>query len=59
MDGMKVEGWDNGRGGEGNPERGYRGNGGLAGGDTNLGLRAKGVAPLTVVGESCFFFSWI
>lgn len=44
---LKVEGWDNGRGGEGKLERGYQGSSGLAGGETNLGLRAKWVPPLT------------
>lgn len=54
---IQIDGWDEGGGGgimEG-VERGYWGNGGLAGGDTNLVLRAKGVAPLTELD----FFSWI
>lgn len=44
---LKVEGWDNGRGGEGDLERGYEGSRGLAGGEANLRLRAKWVPPLT------------
>lgn len=49
---LKVEGWDNGRGGEGDLERGYQGSSGLAGGESNLRLRFKMGPSLDRVGFS-------